>query len=136
MSACDKLVDAGRRQFLHGGALATVGAVSAVAFAAPAAAKPDLARVTYPANRLANVSGLKAGVPLEISYPDKESPGVLLKLGTRVRDGAGPDGDIVAFSTMCPHRGFGAVAPTRIMTGQGEPTQRPFVASLCGSGAQ
>jgi arsenite oxidase small subunit len=43
---------------------------------------------------------------MEISYPDKDSPGVLIKLGTRVPDGAGPDGDIVAFSTLCPHKGF------------------------------
>ncbi len=36
------------------------------------------------------------------SYPDADSPGVLLKLGSRVEGGAGPDGDIVAFSTLCP----------------------------------
>ena len=109
MSKCDKLVEVGRRQFLRGGLIATAGAVTASSFSAPATAKAGQARVHYPANRLANVSDLKAGEPVEISYPDKDSPGVLLKLGTRVRDGAGPDGDIVAFSTMCPHRGFGLV---------------------------
>ena len=31
---------------------------------------------------------------------------VLLKLGKRVADGSGPDGDIVGFSTTCPHKGF------------------------------
>ena len=109
MSKCDKLVEVGRRQFLRGGLIATAGAVTASSFSTPATAKAGQARVQYPANRLANVSDLKTGEPVEISYPDKDSPGVLLKLGTRVRDGAGPDGDIVAFSTMCPHRGFGLV---------------------------
>lgn len=32
--------------------------------------------------------------------------GVLIKLGTRVQGGVGPDGDIVGFSTVCPHKGF------------------------------
>jgi arsenite oxidase small subunit len=31
---------------------------------------------------------------------------VLLKLGGAVEGGAGPDRDIVAFSTICPHKGF------------------------------
>ena len=34
------------------------------------------------------------------------SPGVLIKLGKAVAGGAGPDSDIVAFSTLCPHKGF------------------------------
>ncbi|NJO56545.1 MAG: arsenate reductase (azurin) small subunit, partial [Rhodospirillales bacterium] len=70
-----------------------------------AVAKP-LRRVTYPSNRLANVAQLKVNEPLAVSYPDADSPGVLLKLGTRVVGGAGPDGDIVAFSTLCPHKGY------------------------------
>ena len=31
---------------------------------------------------------------------------MLLKLGKRVPSGVGPDGDIVGFSTICPHKGF------------------------------
>ena len=31
---------------------------------------------------------------------------MLLKLGTPVEGGAGPDGDVVGFSTLCPHKGF------------------------------
>ena len=30
----------------------------------------------------------------------------LIKLGKRVPTGSGPDGDIVGFSTVCPHKGF------------------------------
>lgn len=109
MTKCDKLIDTGRRQFLRGGALATAGVVSATVFPAPAAAQLGQALVNYPINRLANVSDLKINKPVDVRYPDAESPGVLLKLGARVAGGVGQDGDIVAFSTMCPHRGFGLV---------------------------
>ena len=108
MAECDKLAESGRRFFLSRGAVAAVGA-AAVAGAIPtseAEAAPAPARITYPVARLTNVSELKPNEPLAISYPDPDSPGVVIKLGTRVEGGAGPDGDIVAFSTMCPHKGF------------------------------
>jgi arsenite oxidase small subunit len=62
--------------------------------------------VDYPANRLANMADLKLNEPMDVAYPDAESPGVLLKLGQKVPGGVGPDGDIVAFSVICPHKGF------------------------------
>jgi len=55
---------------------------------------------------LANLKDLKPNHPIAVSYPDADSPGVVIKLGVRVEGGAGPDGDIVAFSTLCPHKGF------------------------------
>ncbi len=105
---CDKLVDAGRRQFLRGGVLGAAGAAAATVMpAAPAQAQSAaLARVDYPSSRLANLGDLKTNEPMDIAYPDADSPGVLLKLGTAVPGGAGPDGDIVAFSVLCPHKGF------------------------------
>lgn len=105
---CDKLVDVGRRQFLRGGMVSAVGAAAATVIA-PAAAEAqsaNLARLEYPSNRLANVKDLKTNEPMDIAYPDADSPGVLLKLGSAVPGGAGPDGDIVAFSVLCPHKGF------------------------------
>jgi arsenite oxidase small subunit len=62
--------------------------------------------VSYPSNRLGNVSELQANDPLYVAYPDDDAPGVLLKLGKAVPGGAGPDGDIVGFTTSCPHQGF------------------------------
>jgi arsenite oxidase small subunit len=109
MKDCVKLVDVGRRQFLRGGAVAVASAaVTAMPDGAAAQQKAMLgfARVNYRSNKLANVSQLKPNLPLNIAYPDKDSPGVLLKLGSRVTGGAGPDGDIVGFSTLCPHQGF------------------------------
>ena len=95
---CARLVDAGRRQFLQGGAVAAAGA-------AAAAMIPGEARAA-PANRLANIADLAVNEPLDIAYPDADSPGVLLKLGQPVEDGVGPDGDVVAFSVLCPHQGW------------------------------
>lgn len=107
MERCDKLVDAGRRLFFARTAAAAAGvAVTAALPTAAARAAPSLALVTYPASRLANIRDLKPNEPLDIAYPDADSPGVLLKLGARVEGGAGPDGDLVAFSTLCPHKGF------------------------------
>ncbi|MBB6413833.1 arsenate reductase (azurin) small subunit [Mesorhizobium sangaii] len=106
MDRCNKLVDVGRRQFLRGGASAAAGMATSVALPAQTKAAPGLALVEYPSNKLANVADLKADEPLDVSYPDENASGVLLKLGTKVEGGAGPDGDIVGLSTTCPHKRF------------------------------
>ena len=103
---CKKMVDVGRRQFLRGGALAAAGAAVTTVAGAPAQATPANAQVDYPSSRLANIADLAVNEPLDIEYPDADSPGVLLKLGQPVEGGVGPDGDIVAFSTLCPHKGY------------------------------
>lgn len=104
---CNRLIDAGRRQFLRGGIVGTAGAAFATVLP-PAAAKaaPNLALVNYPENRLGNIADLAVNEPVDIAYPDADSPGVLLKLGTPVEGGVGPDADIVAFSVLCPHKGY------------------------------
>ncbi|HUG61931.1 MAG TPA: arsenate reductase (azurin) small subunit [Methylomirabilota bacterium] len=103
---CDKLVDVGRRKFLRGGAFGAAGVAAASVLPAGQAQAQALARVDYPSNRLANVADLTVNEAMDIAYPDADSPGVLLKLGTPVEGGAGPDGDIVAFSVLCPHKGW------------------------------
>jgi arsenite oxidase small subunit len=105
MSGCSRLVELGRRQFLRGGA-ATAMAAAALPAARARAAAPAAARVDYPSTRLANVADLKLDEPLDVAYPDDEAPGVLLKLGKAVAGGVGPEGDIVGFTTVCPHKGF------------------------------
>jgi arsenite oxidase small subunit len=106
MSRCDRMVDVGRRKFMSGAGLAAAGvAVTSIA-PTPAKAAPPAARVEYPANRLANVADLKVNEPLNVFYPDGNAPGVLLKLGKKVPGGVGADGDVVGFTTTCPHKGF------------------------------
>lgn len=106
MKRCQLMVDSGRRRFLTGAGVAAVGAAASQLPVTAAKAAPSPARVDYPSNKLANINGLKVNEPLEVSYPDGDAPGVLIKLGKRVPSGAGPDGDIVGFSTTCPHKGF------------------------------
>ena len=106
MKQCQMMVDVGRRKFLTGASIAAAGAAAATVVMPQAKAAPPAARVDYPSNRLANVGDLKIDEPLSVAYPDSDAPGVLLKLGKRVPTGAGPDGDIVGFSTTCPHKGF------------------------------
>jgi arsenite oxidase small subunit len=106
MKRCDALIDAGRRKFLTGAGVIAVGAAASGATVPEAKADPLPARVVYPSNRLANVRDLRVDEPLRVSYPDNDAPGVLLKLGKRVPTGVGSDGDIVGFSTICPHKGF------------------------------
>lgn len=108
MSKCTRLVDVGRRQFLRGGAAATATVATAAAGMVPrsADARASLALVDYPVHSLANEKDLRIDEPLFIHYPDADSPGVLLKLGTRVPGGVGRDGDIIGFSILCPHKGY------------------------------
>lgn len=107
MSRCSKMVDLGRRQFLRGGAVAAAGAASAAVISPQTAnAAPASAQLDYPSNRLGNIADLKVNEPVDIEYPDADSPGVLLKLGQPVEDGVGPDSDIVAYSVLCPHKGW------------------------------
>jgi arsenite oxidase small subunit len=106
MSHCDRMVDAGRRRFLGGAGLATAGVAVSTLVPSRAKAGQPAARVDYPSNRLANIKDLKLNEPFSVAYPDQDAPGVLLKLGKTVPGGIGADGDVVGFSTTCPHKGF------------------------------
>jgi arsenite oxidase small subunit len=107
MKRCDLLVDVGRRRFLSGAGIAAAGAAaSTVLPAQPADAQTPMARVAYPTTKLANLKDLRLNEPMNVAYPDDDAPGILLKLGKRVEGGAGPDGDVVGFTTICPHKGF------------------------------
>ena len=106
MKRCDAIVDVARRKFLTGAGMAAAGVAAAGVPIREAQAAPAPARVDYPSNQLANVRDLKVDEPFNVSYPDSDAPGVLIKLGKRVPTGLGPDGDIVGFSTICPHKGF------------------------------
>jgi arsenite oxidase small subunit len=100
------MVEVGRRQFLRGG-LAAAAALPVVGLAAgEAKAASNGALLDYPSNRLGNLKDLKPNEPMDVAYPDADAPGVLIKLGKSVEGGVGPDGDIVGFSTVCPHKGF------------------------------
>ncbi len=111
---CRYMVEVGRRHFLKSVAIAATVAVvprgvAQTAGGTPAntsAVSPSRGGADYPSNRLANLKDLKLNTPITVTYPDAASPGVLLKLGHGVAGGVGADGDIVAFSTLCAHKGY------------------------------
>ena len=107
MKSCHAIVDAGRRKFLTGAGVTAAGAAAATVMASRAESA-FLLRLASNIRRTGSpTSGPQAlNEPLNVAYPDADAPGVLLKLGKRVPTGAGPDGDIVGFSTICPHKGF------------------------------
>ena len=106
MNRCRKIADIGRRRFLTGAGLMTASVAAAKVLTTEAKAAPNTALVKYPAKRLGNIKDLKVNEALDVAYPDDDAPGVLIKLGTRVPTGVGHDGDIVGFTTLCPHKGF------------------------------
>jgi arsenite oxidase small subunit len=104
MTRCPRMIDAGRRKFLTGAGLAAAGV--AAAQLPLTQAKAQTAPTAYPSSKLGNIRDLKVDEPMNVAYPDKDASGVLIKLGKRVPTGAGPDGDIVGFSIICPHKGY------------------------------
>ncbi|MFQ5934158.1 MAG: arsenate reductase (azurin) small subunit [Dehalococcoidia bacterium] len=71
------------------------------------AAGPGVLRITrtYPRQRVARLSDLREGEPLDFQYPAEEQRNFLIKLGTPALDGVGPGQDVVAFNYTCPHMG-------------------------------
>ena len=89
-----------RRRFIGTGAACTL---------LPLTSRPSVAATPpagYPSTQIGNIKNLKVDAPVSIFYPDSASPGLLIKVGRAVDGGVGPDGDIVAFSAMCPHKGI------------------------------
>ena len=113
-TGCRYIADVGRRHFLKSVAVAAAVAVvprgiAQTANKAPAnssASSPPRGGADYPSSQIGNLKDLKLNTPVAVTYPDAASPGVLLKLGHTVEGGVGPDGDIVAFSTLCAHKGY------------------------------
>ncbi len=89
-----------------GVAIATGGLVYAGG-AQAASTSTDVGRTTlpYPRQAIANVRDLKVNTPHFFTYPDSASPCQLIRMGKPVPGGVGPDGDIVAYSTLCTHMG-------------------------------
>lgn len=61
----------------------------------------------YPKTLVAKVSELKVDEPLQFRYPQNHLNNVtmIVKTGVPSMGGVGPDGDIVAFNSICTHMG-------------------------------
>jgi arsenite oxidase small subunit len=96
-----------RRRFLAGSGL-TAGAMAAGGLFLPTsgqAAEVGRATLPYPRQAVGKAKELPINTAVSFSYPDPASPCALIKTGQKVPGGVGPDGDIVAYSTLCTHMG-------------------------------
>ena len=59
----------------------------------------------WPRTKIAKLSDLSNAQSKVFMYPLENTPNILLKLGSRVDGGIGPDGNIVAYSQVCQHLG-------------------------------
>ena len=100
-----------RRIFLKssGGAAAVVGSAGAALMPASAhaatAANVTAMNLNYPKRGVGKAGGMPVNQAVAFTYPDPSSPCVALRLGAAVPGGVGPNGDIVAYSTLCTHMG-------------------------------
>jgi arsenite oxidase small subunit len=90
-----------RLRFLSASGAATASLVAGAAqnatIAEGAAALPRVA--------VGKAKAFQVGKPVAFHYPDAEAPALAVKIGHKVEDGVGPEGDIVAYSQLCVHRG-------------------------------
>lgn len=96
-----------RRSFLKAGGAAAAAGTTMANIPAAEAATAEAGRTTLPyaPKALGPASKLRLNEPVQFTFPDASSPCVLVKTGSRVEGGVGPEGDIVAFSTLCTHMG-------------------------------
>ena len=104
-----------RRNFLKfatvASALLAIGGIGAVLKSITNTAPPTAAitgtsaLMQFPRVKVAELSDLMIDQPISFNYPLDNEPNILVKLGTKAYGGVGPDGDIVAFSSICQHLG-------------------------------
>ena len=98
-----------RRRFIAGSGATVAGAGAALVWSPSHASEgnpqPGKVMLDYPKTTISKAGDLKVGQPVFFSYPDASSPCTLVKTGHKTVGGVGPDGDIVAYSTLCTHMG-------------------------------
>lgn len=96
-----------RRDFLIVSTIGVAGAVTAPCLSgvAQAAGVASPAATAYPVVNIAPLASIAPGAQVAFTYPDPESPAVLLALPGPAAGGIGPDNRLVAFSILCTHKG-------------------------------
>ena len=104
----------GRRDFLKlaltAGGVVTLSAVGSflrfLAFIpAPTVGGQTVHQLSWPKVKLLNAKSLEPLKPVSFNYPLDNTPNIIVKLGEKADKGIGPDGNIVAYSTLCQHLG-------------------------------
>ena len=92
-----------RRRFIQTTGAAGVGAAAPSVIRSRAAAAAETAG--YPMKPVVALDELPPGSTIPFTYPDDRSPALLLRMTAEVLGGVGPDASIVAFSSLCTHKG-------------------------------
>ncbi len=94
-----------RRRFLLLGA-ATVGTIALATVVPGRLFTAEVA--TFDGKKIGSLDSLRVGEPQQFRYPwdHPNAESYLIKLGVPAGGGVGPDKDVVAFNTLCPHMGF------------------------------
>jgi len=92
-----------------------------------AEATATAAAATFPKVMVGKVDALQVNKPVSFNYPLDNEPNLLVKVGQKAKGGVGPDGDIVAFSSICQHLGC-------IWGYQAQGTSPPCAATFVASG--
>ena len=100
--ACTHPCDAQRRTFIKVGA----GTLSAgIAYAIAPIGAYGAEGTTAPTVNVTPLDAVKENAVIPFTYPDADSPAVLLRLKGAAQGGIGPGSSIVAFSILCTHKG-------------------------------
>ncbi len=91
-----------RRDFIKLSGTGVAGIVAGPSVAVPAGAAGNQ---RYPVVAVAPVKEIGRGATIPFTYPDSRSPAVLLRLREPGAGGVGPNAEIVAYSTLCTHKG-------------------------------
>jgi arsenite oxidase small subunit len=100
-----------RRNFLKTtgiGSVAAVGSAASLLTENANAAQIQAVGITvlpYPTKAVSKAGAMPINTPVAFNYPDADSPCVAIKMGEKTNGGVGPNGDIVAYSTLCTHMG-------------------------------
>jgi arsenite oxidase small subunit len=89
-----------RRGFIRISSVSAAALVPGVAHPQPSEKPKD-----YPVATIAELKAIKVDTPIAFTYPDASSPAILVRLKHAAAKGIGPGNAIVAFSTLCTHKG-------------------------------
>lgn len=90
-----------RREFIKLGGAGAVGLAASKA----RAAEPPVQTPRYPVIAVAPLERITRGAIVAFAYPDSGAPALLLRLNEPALGGVGPNREIVAYSTLCTHKG-------------------------------
>ncbi len=92
-----------RREVLGG----IAGLAATGGFSSPGRAQggPSATARGHPIVDVAPLAKIEVGSEISFQYPDADSPAILIRLDRSAEGGVGPGESIVAFSTLCTHKG-------------------------------